>query len=204
MKKAVLYLIIAFVFLSAVDGVNIEEQIKECEESSLPDLCLASLTASSDLVRDSEKSRDELVRDCERSSYKDLCIGVVAKGLNRKEVCENIIDEFGKENCFRNFDISAAGGEEIVFETKSFETKREGFGIIFYVSLFVIIAALIIIFLRVKKLKSNISNKKFGMNKEMMNYIREARINGMEDEEIKKELLEAGWPEELIDKYLKR
>ena len=33
MKKAVLYLIIAFVFLSAVDGVNIEEQIKLIDEN---------------------------------------------------------------------------------------------------------------------------------------------------------------------------
>ncbi len=142
------------------------------------DITHLDLRLCSDSICSGTESYQTCPQDCPSGSIDNYCDGV------NDGVCDS--------DCIAEQDADC--NREGLKETQLSQGKSN---LIFYLLVFIIF---VIIFLLVYKNKP----KKYVPESEqqLKDFIKEAKKSGQSREEIKNQLLAAGWPEDLIDKYL--
>ncbi len=143
MKYAILAILLISLFNA--NAATIEEQIKECESSPYPDLCLAALSRSDDLALYSDKPQEELIADCRNSAYEDLCIAALAKAKNDRQICALIEDELLMESCLKGFETAPASNAAESGNNEPFN----------FISFSVMMAIIIILYILYRRKKKN-------------------------------------------------
>ena len=114
---------------------------------------------------------------------------------------------FGANLIFKN-NVTLGKGKDCVFFGKGFEDcndasvefNNESFNLTKY---FLILLNIIVILFLIYKNKDKFKTKQIPkIEQQLKDFIEKAKKQGQNKEEIKRELLQAKWPKDLIDKYL--
>ncbi len=142
------------------------------------------------------------------SNFADLCGDKICQIIEHNFNCPQDCNSGGNDNfcdgikegicdpdCVAELDLDCKKKEEQTAQPRLF------FLLGLILALVVLVCAVLII-RNTKKKTTRIEKQIPEIEQQLRNYINEARKSGQSEEEIRQELLNNGWPGELIDKYL--